>query len=181
MSSPPTPPVIPRQYDVEVGPWDDNGNPTRHIRLTNLQTNCSYIKCILVPDALIVGFMFSTGGFLTGTFETPENIKSLWMVALVTIRMIETHIDWNIPSHLNEDAPVFSNGSIFCLKWDHKYILQSENGTGILLLIVQHNPDPVDDTVPISYHRGHPTKTLTNHIDIKPLLSRLEFLSNISS
>ena len=181
MSAPDTPPVIPRQYDIEVGPWDDNGNPTRRVPLSDLYTNCSYFKCALIPDALHVGLMFSTGDFLTGKLETPPNCKSLWMIALTPIRIKEVYDHVNTLYHLNENVTVFSVGSLFYIKWNHKYIIQSENGTGILLRIVQHNPEPDDGIVPISRHGGNPTKTFTNHIDMKSLLSRLQFLSNISS
>jgi hypothetical protein len=180
MSASPTPTVIPRQYDIEVGPWDVNGNPTRRVALSDLYTNCSYFKCTLVPDALHVGLMFSTGDFLLGKLETPPNSKSLWMIALTPTHMTETFDHVNTLHHLDQTYPVYSTGSIFYIKWNHKYIIQSENGTGILLRIVQHNPEPIDDTMPISYHNGNPTKTLTNHIDMKSLLSRLQVLSNIS-
>ncbi len=181
MSAPPTPPLIPRQYDIEVGPWDDNGNPTRLVAVDNLHTNCSYFKCALVPNALNVGLMFSTGDFLTGNLETHANCKSLWMIALTPIRIKEVFEHVNTLYHLDGNVPVFSTGALFYIKWNHKYIIQSENGAGILLRIVQHNPEPDDGIVPVSYHEGNPTKTLTNHIDMKSLLSRLQFLSNISS
>ena len=105
MSAPDTPPVIPRQYDIEVGPWDVNGNPTRRVALDNLHTNCSYFKCTLVPDALHVGLMFSTGDFLTGKLETPPKCKSLWMIALTPIRIKELYDHVNTLYHLDGNAP----------------------------------------------------------------------------
>jgi hypothetical protein len=181
MSAPPTHPIIPRQYDIEVGPWDDNGNPTRRVALDNLYTNCNYFNCALIQDALHVGIIFSTGDFLTGTFETPPNCKSLWMIAQTPTRIMEAPQDCNTLYHLDEKLHVYNAGSIFNLTWNHKYIIQSENGTGILLRAVQHNPEPDDGIPPISRHAGNPTKTLTHHIDMKSLLSRLQILSNISS
>ncbi len=171
------------RYSVQQDPNEDDQEYIYRIKKIEKTTYDNRIKKIETTtyDALHVGLMFSTGDFLTGKLETPPNWKSLWMIALTTIRINEVYDHVNTLYHLNENVSVFSAGSLFYIKWNHKYIIQSENGTGILLRIVQHNPEPVDETVSVSYHRGNPTKTLTNHIDMKPLRSRLQFLSNISS
>ena len=75
MSAAPDP--IKRQYDIEVGPFTQ-GNAARLVPLTPLQTNCSFIRRYLHQDGnpdndkLPVGLMFSKGGFLMNSMETPE-------------------------------------------------------------------------------------------------------------
>lgn len=66
-------PVIPRQYDIEIGPWDATGRPARTVRMSDIQTNSSYTRRELMPGVtpgIPVGLMFSTGLFFTNQFES---------------------------------------------------------------------------------------------------------------
>lgn len=75
-------PVIPRQYDIEVGPWQANGIPNRRIHLNNVQTNSNYDRCELMraAGAMPVGLLYSRDGFLRHDMETPEDVQSLWFL-----------------------------------------------------------------------------------------------------
>jgi hypothetical protein len=128
MSSPPTPPVIPRQYDIEVGPWDDNGNPTRHIHFTNLQTNCTYVYRNLSPT-IPIGLMFCRGGFMRYNLETPENMKSVWMINLTSVRIVclATHLNPPFIAPRIDPRENTRTGSIVWLKFNTIYILQHED------------------------------------------------------
>jgi len=192
MSAAPDP--ITQQYHIEVGPFTQ-ANAARLVPLTPLQSNCSFIKRYLhqdgnpANDALPVGLMFSKGGFLTNTMQTPQTYtmqgtepgtsedytpgKSLFLVNLVPLRVVQVKND-NLSEAFplrESDCPLSPPGTAFNLRWGKKFILD-DGEIFILIRVVEHNPEPPDDIVPLHRHRGDPMGPLNAH-----LLARLKALS----
>ena len=72
------PRTFPRQYDLQIGPFVTNNGvvtPFTTVTMSDLETNFNWVKKHLAPNQVQnfpVGLMFSSGGFLTQSFETPE-------------------------------------------------------------------------------------------------------------
>jgi hypothetical protein len=176
--------TIPRQYDIEVGPWGAPGTPTAgfptgRIGMTDLETNLSYLICDL-SNTIFVGLMFSTRAFLTQSLETPENSKSLWLINLSRIRIRNVNVlnppIANPPLMQAQPHILHEAGAIFFMDWNRFYMLQDENNRAIVIRIVPRFPEPPDDIPPIRYHKGDPSVSL--HADMGNLLSRLQQCAN---
>ena len=154
---------IPRQYDIEVGPWDADGNPTRRVTLTNFQTNSSYVRSRLMPS-IPIGLMFSRGGFFTPTLETHEDCKSVWLITLVPIRVMLLHQRNVYPDNVpqlpeDEDHHLNRIGSYFWMRWNRVFVLQNADNEGIMVRVVEHGAGPPEDVPPIHYHHGDHRET----------------------
>jgi hypothetical protein len=122
--------------------------------------------------------------------ETPENMKSVWMINLTPIRIVclATHLNPPfIAPHIDPQENT-RTGSIIWLKFNTIYILQHEENEPIMIRVIEHNPGPIDEVPPIHYHNGdpnmsfsHPITTITEPIthfapqavDMNVLLSQL--------
>jgi len=192
MSAAPDP--ITQQYHIEVGPFTQ-GNAHHFVPLTPLQSNCSFIKRFLhqdgnpANDALPVGLMFSKGGFLTNSMQTPQTYtmhgtepgtseeytpgKSLFLVNLVPLRVVQVLNDNLREAYAlrESDCALSPPGTAFYLRWGKKFILDDEKDF-VLIRVVEHNPEPPDDIVPLYRHGRDPIVPLNAH-----LLARLKALA----
>ena len=192
MSAAPDP--ITQQYHIEVGPFTQ-GNAARLVPLTPLQSNCSFVRRFLhqdgnpANDALPVGLMFSKGGFLTNSMQTPQTYtmqgtgpgtsedytpgKSLFLVNLVPLRVVQVKNDNLSEAYAlhGQDCAVSPPGTVFYLRWGKKFILD-DGEIFVLIRVVEHNPEPPDDIAPLSKHGGDPMLPLHAH-----LLASLKALS----
>jgi hypothetical protein len=135
--------------------------------------------------------MFSKGGFLLNNMETPQSYtmqgtepgtsevytpgKSLFLVNLVPMRLVQVLND-----NLREPYPLLDRDSVlsrpdtvFYLRWGRKFILEDEEDNLVLIRVVEHNPEPPDDIVPLHYHHGRPLQPVNAH-----LLARLKALAD---
>jgi len=164
--------VHPRQYYIEFGPWTVTGAPTARIHMTDLQSNLSYYACYL--STIKVGLMFSTGGFLTPSVETPENQKSLWFTNLVDlrVRVVGTPSPPTVNPPVMTAGPLHVTGAVWMLAWNVVYMLQDQNNQVITIRAVPCFSEPPDEIPPVRWHRGDPARQL--HADMRNLLSRLQ-------
>ena len=189
------PRTFPRQYDLQIGPFVTNNGvvtPFATVAMSDLETNFNWVKKHLAPGQeqnFPVGLMFSSGGFLTQSFETPETYtldgdtvepgRSLWLVTLVPVSFVGLYSP-DVPQHVLDRAQyeLKNPGTILYLRFGRAYLLQDAQDNGIVIRAVDRQPGPVDDIVPLHMHGNDPMRTFAPRAHMPSLLSRLGALTN---
>ncbi len=167
-------PVIPKQFDIEIGPWTPAGDPTQVVPLLPIHTNSNHVRCQLTPG-IDVGIMFSRGGFLTSRFETPEDERTVWLINLVPVKK---ECFMHVPNVTQlQGGELHDTGSLFWMRWNHFFIFQNEANQAVTIRVVDRQPQSPGSRSPIHYHGGNPILRLTSHADVPNLLSRLHTLT----
>ena len=185
------PRTFPRQYDLQIGPFVTNNGvvtPFAIVAMSDLETNFNWVKKHLAQN-FPVGLMFSSGGFLTQSFETPETYtldgdtvepgRSLWLVTLVPVSFTGlTSPDVPLHTISRDTYPLRNPGTILYLRFGRAYILQDGQNNGVVIRAVDRQPGPVDDIVPLHMHGNDPMRTFEPRAHMPSLLSRLGALTN---
>ena len=177
-------PLIPRQYNIEVGPWDATGAPARLVALSDLGTNNTYMKCRLIgpPTNMYAGLLFTTDVFRSTSTETLPNENNLFLINLEEFRvrfLPVTEVPQNNCQPLSTygQYPLHETGSISWLKWNRIFQLENAAGDTVMIRAVQ-NPviaEAPGTPPPQHRHHGDPTKRITPiHKDVHNLMLQLK-------
>ena len=168
-------PVMPHQFDIEIGPWDSTtGLPTRYVNMTPIRSNSTYTRCSLMRG-MSVGVMYSPGGFFTQHIETPTDERSVWFINLQPIKI---QLCAGVPTVANIASGVLNPpGNLWWMRWNHIYILQTADNRAVMLRVVDRNPQAVGTPPPMNYHNGDPILDLNPATHMPNLLSRLQTLT----
>ncbi len=94
--------------------------------MTDLETNYSFLDCD--DNNIPVGFCFSKGGWLCEDFQTPENVKSMWLIPRHDMNM------WNFgtgetPQIYNVLPKLIVNGELMRVQFNHSYACKCLEGS----------------------------------------------------
>jgi hypothetical protein len=154
---------IEAQYRIEFGPWDVHGTPADVQDMDPLHSNLSYFATRLI-DGIKIGFMFSTGNFLTPSMQSAPNQKTLFATNLSQIRVRDTGVESmeEMPPVMTAE-PLHATGAVFFLKWNRVYHIQNAQNDSILIRVVPLFEEHVyDELSPITYHGGEPIDPFLN-------------------
>ena len=164
---------LPRQYDIYLGRWRNNGDGLEKVEMTDLETNYSFYDC---DDHLIpVGFCFSKGGWLCEDLQTPENGKSMWMIPRHDMTV------WNFgtgdtPQEYQVRPNLIANGELMRVQFNHSYACQCREDSDRVyhFRVVELNVEDIDEEPPFQNHEHDELLGVDRIHDMTDLLLRLK-------
>jgi hypothetical protein len=168
---------LPRQYDIYLGRWRNNGGELQKVEMTDLETNYSFYDC--GDNDIPVGFCFSKGGWLCEDLQTPENGKSMWMIPRHDMNT------WNFgtgetPQIYNVLPKRILNGQLMRVQFNHSYACQCHEGSDHVyhFRVVEKNVEDIDEEPPFQNHEHDELLGVDKIDNMTDLLLRLESMKD---